>query len=72
MTTRWRQAASPDWLRAELSNAAGRKDAEQRLAAAVVTAFLDGADVDTALVAAALWALGGPLQYSIIWREGQA
>lgn len=67
MTTRWHMAKSPDALRAALDKAAGYKDNEQRMAAALVTAFLDGAEVDTAKVARALWTLG--MQYAIIWDK---
>lgn len=69
MTPRWHLAKSPDWLRAELAKAAVYEDAEQRLAAKLVTDFLGGETVDTAQMGRALWALGGPMQYAIVWSE---
>lgn len=69
MTPRWHLAKSPDWLRAALDKARGYVDAEQRLAAKLVTDFLDGETVDTAQMGRALWALGGPVMYAIVWSE---
>lgn len=69
MTPRWHLARHPDELRAALDKVRGYKDAEQRIAAGLVLLFLDGGAVEVAQVGRALWALGGPMQYAIVWSE---